>query len=334
MNRVEHRLYGDIKPVELDSDQPVLSVVIDTEEEFDWSKPHSRESTGTAALKNIDRVQDIFDSFGVIPCYVVDYPVATHSENNEKLRNIHSDGRCVIGAHLHPWVNPPFSELVNRHNSFPGNLGMALELEKLTILTDAIETAFGERPVCYKAGRYGIGANSIESLEGLGYRVELSPTPGFNYASEEGPDFSLYTNRPFRYGRDKASLCLPCTGGFVGRFGEKSPKIYEWATAEITAPLRVPGILARLGLLERIRLSPEGFTLEELIRLTHFLLKQGVKFFTLSFHSPSVEEGCTPYVQNREELESFLNRIKDYLTFFQRDINGRFSDPLRILAEL
>lgn len=325
-------MYGQIEPVENDVDQPVLSVVIDTEEEFDWAKPHSRESTGTAALKNIDHVQDIFDFFGVVPCYVVDYPVATHSEHNEKLRGIHADGRCVIGAHLHPWVNPPHSEPVNRHNSFPGNLDKALELEKLTVLTDEIEKAFGERPKCYKAGRYGIGINSIESLESLGYRVELSPTPGFDYSCEEGPDFSHYSNRPFRYGN--GSLCLPCTGGFIGRFGEKSPKIYEWATAGIISPFRVPGILARLGLLERIRLSPEGYTLEELIRLTEFLLNQGVKFFTLSFHSPSVEDGRTPYVQNREELKGFLNTIHDYLTSFKSDIGGRFSDPLRILNEL
>ena len=47
-----------------------------------------------------------------------------------------------IGAHLHPWVNPPFVESVSNYNSYPGNLPGALERAKLHKLTSRIEQSF------------------------------------------------------------------------------------------------------------------------------------------------------------------------------------------------
>ena len=62
--------------VELPSDsKPQLFVVVDTEEEFDWSAPFSRTNTGVSAMARIGRVQHIFDRFGIKPTYVVDHPV-------------------------------------------------------------------------------------------------------------------------------------------------------------------------------------------------------------------------------------------------------------------
>ena len=102
--------YCHISPEE----KPRLIVVIDTEEEFDWSQSFSRTNTSVQSMKWIDRVQTIFDSYGITPVYVIDYPIASQPDGYQPLKDIHADGRCIIGAHLHPWVNPPFSEVVNR----------------------------------------------------------------------------------------------------------------------------------------------------------------------------------------------------------------------------
>src|SRR5262245_39970281 len=87
---------------------PLLSVVVDTEEQFDWSEPLSRNNTEVTAIRHVERVQHIFDRFGIRPTYVVDYPVASQVDGYLPLREIADDNRCVIGAHLHPWVNPPY----------------------------------------------------------------------------------------------------------------------------------------------------------------------------------------------------------------------------------
>src|SRR5687768_2441407 len=54
-----------------------LLIVVDTEEEFDWAQPFSREATATRSIPAQARAHEIFDRFGVVPTYVVDYPVAT-----------------------------------------------------------------------------------------------------------------------------------------------------------------------------------------------------------------------------------------------------------------
>jgi len=39
--------------------RPTLFVIVDTEEEFDWGAPLSREQTNVRAMRNIDRLQNI-----------------------------------------------------------------------------------------------------------------------------------------------------------------------------------------------------------------------------------------------------------------------------------
>ena len=57
--------------------RPILVVVIHTEEEFDWNLPHDRNATGVRHMDHIGRAQQVFDEFGIVPNYVVDYPIAT-----------------------------------------------------------------------------------------------------------------------------------------------------------------------------------------------------------------------------------------------------------------
>jgi len=41
------------------SGPPRLFVVVDTEEEFDWSAPFSRDSVGVSAIQEVGRLQDV-----------------------------------------------------------------------------------------------------------------------------------------------------------------------------------------------------------------------------------------------------------------------------------
>src|SRR5205085_11342003 len=93
------------------SRQPVLSVVVHTDEEFDWSR-FDRNATSVTHMRHIDRAQDVFDAHGIIPTYVVDYPIADQEIAYRPLRKFGSEGRALIGAHLHPWVSPPLVEEV------------------------------------------------------------------------------------------------------------------------------------------------------------------------------------------------------------------------------
>ena len=316
------------------SEKAKLIVVIDTEEEFDWTQERARRNTGVASLRWIDRVQSIFDEYGITPVYVVDYPVVSQPEGYQPLQEIYASDRCLIGAHLHPWVNPPLEEPMTARNSFPGNLPHPLEAEKLRILGDSIGERFGIRPTIYKAGRYGIGPFTAEILEEQGYEVDLSVCPYMDYSNEDGPDFSQSSAWPYWFGKRRRLLELPLTVGFAGLLRRWGSILHRLATQPLLAPLHAVGIMARLNILDKIWLSPEGYLSSEHIKLVRALHNDGLRIFSFAFHSPSVEPGHTPYVRSYDELQKFLSRCRQFFDFFMGDLEGQPITPLKLKEKL
>jgi hypothetical protein len=310
------------------NDRPALIVVSDTEVEFDWAAPFDRRSFGVGHMRHIGRLQTICERWGIRPVYVVDYPIACQAGSVAALRPIIDDGRALLGAHLHPWVTPPHEEAINARNSFPGNLPPALERAKLAALTDCIETKFGRRPEIYKAGRYGLGANTRRTIEELGFTIDLSAAPPFDYTADGGPDFSRHGRAASWVGPGGAVLSIPGTGALIGSL--PSRRLYRAATTRAMTRLHVPGILSRLGVVERLRLTPEGHDASEMIRLLRWLHARGERLFVMSLHSPSLEPGHTPYVRDDAALAKFLQSIDDVFAFFMTRLGGRATDPLAV----
>lgn len=313
------------------TESPKLIVVIDTEEEFDWSSEPMREANSVSAMSLVGRVQDIFDEYSIIPCYVVDFPVASKKEGHEILKEIYSSGRCEIGAHLHPWVNPPFDEELTKYNTFPGNLPIDLEREKLKKLRTAIYDAFGVETKIYKAGRYGVGEHTAEILEEAGFEIDLSICPPVDFTSIGGPDFSDFLSEPYWFG-NRRLLEIPVTGAFVGWAGPLSKPLYNLAYK--FKKFRLPGLLSKSAAVDRLILSPEGFDTDDHKKITNFLYNKGVRTFTWSFHSPSVVPGCTPYVKNDVDLQKFLDSFRKYFDFFFDELNGEASTPTMLKCQL
>jgi hypothetical protein len=311
---------------------PTLFAVVDTEEEFDWSAPFSRQSTGVTAMRHIGRAQQLFDRFGIVPTYVVDYPVASTPEGSVRLAEFASAGRATIGAHLHPWVTPPHDEDLSRANSFAMNLPAALEAAKLATMVETIDRAFGNRPQIYKAGRYGIAARTLATLSTLGFTVDTSVNPHMDYTEEHGPDFRDFDARPCWLHREL--LEIPCTTAYAGVAGQGLGSRLHAMASGLPSPLRAVGVLARLGVTNRIMLSPESSTLDEMKAVTRALFARGVRTFTVSFHSPSVDPGHTPYVRSQADLGRFLQSIEQYFEFFFGELAGRTTTPLAFRAAL
>jgi len=311
-----------------------LSIVVDTEEEFDWNAPFSRANTGVSAMRHIARAQSLAEPYRVRPTYVIDYPVATQRLGYEQLRDWALNGRCTVGAHLHPWVTPPFEEAVSSANSFTCNLPPALQHAKIRELTTAIELNLGVKPRTFKAGRYGIGAETLDALGSLDYDVDVSVNPCMNFRAMMGPDFTAFDSRPFWFGRDSTMLEVPCTHGYIGWARAAGAPLRRIAEVPVGEMLRLPGILARSGAVNRVMLSPEGNSLAEMVTLTRTLLAGGLRLFSLTFHSPSLEPGHTPYVRSQGDLDDFLRRIHQYLEFFFGEVNGIPSTPEDFRREL
>jgi hypothetical protein len=313
---------------------PLLAVIVDTEEDFDWARPLARENTGVTSIAAQVRAQRIFARYGIVPTYVIDYPVASSKPAVRILREFLEHGQCEIGAHLHPWVNPPHEEEVNAQNSYPGNLPPRLERNKLERLTQKIEENFGKRPTVYKAGRYGVGPATARLLEDLGYCVDASVVPYTEFLEDGGPDFRGFGFRPYWFGKQRKMLELPLTCGFFGRARRMGANLYPILSNPLSMRFRAPGVFARLGILERIRLTPEGSDHAAHRRLSESLLKQGCRVFSFTYHSPSLEPGNTPYVRDQSDLSAFLDTMDRYFDYFMNALRGRPTTPMQLYEML
>jgi hypothetical protein len=287
-------------------------VSVDTEEEFDWDQPLTRDKHGTQHVARMARFQQFCETEGVVPLYLVDWPIAQSREAAELLRAPLAAGKAEIGVQLHPWVNPPFEEEVTAHNSFAGNLPRALEEAKFVHLRDAIEANFGTAPLIYRAGRYGTGPDTAQMLAEHAIAIDTSVRANFDYRHGEGPDYHRHPLAPYWLDDERTLLELPLTTVFWGMLRRQG----GWLHPALSRIPRMSGALARGGLLERIPLTPEGTRVDEAIRGIDMALDDGLPVLVFSFHSPSLGPGYTPYVRDEADLEALYDwwrRVFAYL---------------------
>jgi hypothetical protein len=309
------------------SQQPLLLVIVDAEAEFDWSKK-SRAAAGVNSIKNQQIASQIFDRFSIHPTYMVDYPVSSRKEGYSFVRDLLDQGRCEIGAHLQPWDTPPFIETINEYNSYAGNLPPAVEREKLLRLGEAIERNIGVHPRVYRAGRYGVGHATSRILDELGYEIDVSVKPRTDLRPWVGPDFTQCGVNPYWCGPGSRLLEIPLTIAFTGLAATHGLALYQVASR--AGQYHVPGVLARLHILDRITLTPEGVSLGEMRRLTRAMWRRGHRIFCFNYHSPSLAVGNTPYVRSAADLRAFLRRMEQYFEFFMGEIGGRPATPFEV----
>ena len=319
-----------LRPVELQEDRPpTLYVVVDTESEFDWDAPMDRTQTRVSSASQQVLAQSVLDTYGIRPIYVVDYTIASQPEGFEPLAAILARHGCVIGAHLHPWTNPPFEEKVSERNSFAGNLPPGLEERKLQTLVAMIEQNFGVKPLFFKAGRYGLSAQTLDVLQRLGFQIDFSIMPLADLRSKGGPDFRTADAFPYET-LDRSIQSIPMTRGQAGLLAPLPNGLHNLVHSQLGRRVRLPGLLSRSGLLNTATLTPEGMTVQEQVTLLRAMHGRGHRTFVLHYHSPSLG-GHTPYVRNKAELTSFLNNIRKVCGFFLGPFGGLAGNPPDLL---
>ncbi|MEP7221789.1 MAG: polysaccharide deacetylase family protein [Novosphingobium sp.] len=289
-------------------------LTVDTEEEFDWTRPLASTGFSVDSVPRLAKFQQFCESLGIIPLYLVDYPLATSELAAEILRAPLADGRAEIGVQLHPWVNPPFDEAINEFNSFAGNLPPELERAKFMQLRDAIEANFGQSPLSYRAGRYGVGPNTVPILRDAGIAVDTSVRSRFDYSSTGGPNFRDLPVVPWWIDKQRRLMEMPLTTVFWGLLRRQG----HWLYPKMWRIPRMRGALARIGLLERIPLTPEGVSVTEAIRGIDMAVDDGLPLLVFSFHSPSLQPGHTPYVRTAEDLDAFYDWWRQVFAYLAR----------------
>ncbi len=284
-------------------------ISVDTEEEFDWDSPFRRDGHTTASVRKLQEFQEFIEAYGVKPIYFVDYAIVEDDTAVAFLRTVAENDSAVIGVHLHPWVNPPFEEQVNGHNSFAGNLPKELEERKLVALRDAIRDRIGITPTSYRAGRYGIGPHTTELLRKHGFVIDSSIRPRFDYRAQDGPDFLSVGSEPYWWEKDERLLEVPLTTVYSGLL-RKQP---GFAAAVMEKSSLLNALFSRSKILERIPLTPEGISARETKEAIDVALDDDLRLLVFSFHSPSLLPGHTSYVRTEEDLRDFYDWWREVL---------------------
>lgn len=281
-------------------------LTIDTEEEFDWRGPFRREGHGLSHVSAIPRFQTFCERLDAHPVYLVDWPIVQDAAAVEVIGDAVRRGAAEVGVQLHPWVNPPFAEEVSMVNSFAGNLPSALEADKFARLRDAIETAFGTPPLAYRAGRYGLGPHTADLLVRHGIRVDTSVRPLFDYSFQGGPDYIGHPLTPYWVDPARRLLEVPVTSVHAGALSA----LGRWLRRPAARIPRALGALSRLGLLERIPLTPEGVSVAEALRGVDIAVESDLPVLVLSLHSPSLAPGHTPYAATDAAVDTLYGWLE------------------------
>jgi len=264
-------------------------------------------------VKAISGFQEFCEGLDVSPVYLVDWPIANDPLAREIIGDAVRGGRAEIGIQLHPWVNPPHDEEVSTRNSFAGNLPPELEAEKFRRLRDAIVEGFESAPRIYRAGRYGIGSQTAKLLSESGIAIDSSVRARFDYSDEHGPDYSRHPVKPYWTDAGKTLLELPLTTAFWGMLRQQGQQLFP-----LTGKFPPLGsVLSRLGMLQRIGLTPEGITLEQALRAIDIAVDDGLPVLVLSFHSPSLAVGHTPYVRSRDDLDQLYDWMRGVYSYLR-----------------
>ncbi|HXQ28354.1 MAG TPA: hypothetical protein VN848_03715 [Gemmatimonadales bacterium] len=311
-----------------------LVVSIDTEED-NWIP--SRAGLTARNVLELPRLDALLHRLGgVRATYFTTYAVGRDAGAVAVLRALRESGRAEIGAHLHPWNTPPLVDQSSPRDTMLKNVAPALQQAKVRTLTEMFEQAFGDRPRVFRAGRYGLGANTVPALVASGYAVDSSVTPLINWQQyDDGPNYVGAPLGPYRLSATGGDLRTPDPNGPILELPlscslSRGPlrtwsRVWESLNTPAARRLRLQGLAARLNVLRVVQLNPELATTAAMLAGTRRLLAEGLRYVHLTLHSPSLIPGLSPFVRTRTDCEDLLAAVERYIEELATHTSLRFA---------
>ena len=210
---------------------------------------------------------------------------------------------------------------------FESSLPDDLLRAELEALTQQIADNVGVRPLCYRAGRFGMGQSSARILAELGYVADSSVTPLVSWRDEslrsaqgEGPDFRRHSAAPFVIaGSGQPGLLeLPVTVILTSPWVRRHP---AFTRAYVSSPARAASRLLHCG-----RSHPEPAWLRpfphqsvgDLKRVWWAAQQEGLPTAVMMFHSSELMPGASPYRPTRRSVTGLLATLDEFFRFVVR----------------
>jgi glycosyltransferase involved in cell wall biosynthesis len=304
---------------------PPVMVTVDTEEIFDWDCPkpvgHSLSLLGDFA-----RFQILCERLEIIPHYFLTWPLMEDTKTAAWFKQIFKSGKATLGLHLHAWETPPDHPMKREGQIYQSSMPQELHLQTLQHLAKLFETVFGFRATTHRAGRYGISPGVMEDLAETGIVHDFSPSAGFDFRSQGGPDFTRLGAHPF-YHRTRMGDIITCLPPSGARAIKRTQVFLPQNLNTIANFKSATGWRETLqtNLTAPMRLTPEGNSSGAMIALARALARSHVPLLTLSFHSSTLTPGATPYTKDKQDVKDFLARLEQFLHWQKQHGGGFFN---------
>ncbi|HUJ09749.1 MAG TPA: hypothetical protein VL171_06960 [Verrucomicrobiae bacterium] len=302
-----------------------LIVTVDTEADNQWAL--GRPQT----LNNLDwlpRFQSLCTRFGFKPTYLCTYEVVQSERFDRLLRPWHEQGLAEIGAHLHPWSNPPYE--MNPPNfderPYPSELPEEMFARKMEALTQALVAKLRQQPVSYRAGRWGFSHLQIPALLRLGYKVDSSVTPLVSWEhtkgrSKGGPDFRHAPVEPYfldasnaRTKGDSGLYEVPVTILYTTRMIRNREGFREWILQHRHDPLGKTLNTLFPAAPQWLRPSP-SMTSAKLKAVCRAATRLGLPVLVMMLHSSELMPGGSPRLPTAESVERLVANLGELLEY-------------------
>ena len=296
-------------------DRPAFLITIDTEGDNLWANP--REIT-TENAHFLPRFQTLCERFDLKPAWLTNWEMVESPVYREFARDVLARGAGEIGMHLHAWNNPPLIPLTDDDfacNPFLTQYPELVMREKIRVLTDRLESAFGVPMRSHRAGRWGFNAAYARMLIELGYRVDCSVTPHVCWKQGYMPgevDYRGFPDYAYRMDPDAIAcesaesplLELPVT------ILRRDRGLIERAAAGALSLHRFGQRIGGRFLPEVRWLRPNGRNGRELIETMQLALADGRGYVEFMLHSSEFMPGGSPRFQTEAQIESLFEDIE------------------------
>lgn len=307
----------------------IFLLSVDTEEEWDWSDEFPEKDFSVSNVEKIKPFQKFCQQLGIRPTYFTDYAVAEKPEAAAILREIVDNNTGEIGAHLHPWCNPPYYGKTGERESHVVNLPIDHVEKKLDALIELLNKQFGVMPNAFRTGRWGINGEVLSLLEKKGIEIDSSMYPFFKnefFDCEQTiltPYWPNFTE-PMNSGAQRSLLEIPVTVGFNWKHHHLMRRLYNIISHPALYHLHLVTLFWHTHLLRKLYLSPEVTSGKDMRPLVNFALDNQHPVIHMYFHSSSLIDGATGFMKQDNAYDVICNNIRQVVEQIQERANIRF----------
>lgn len=289
-------------------------ITIDTECDHDPHWVRSNPLAFRSVLEGIpERLQPCFRAVGAAPTYLLTVEVMENPACVAALRRL--SGPHELGTHLHAAFIEPEKKFFDYAGVDSPDVqcfcAPAVEHKKLENLTQLFYAQFGYAPRSFRAGRFGAGAQTIKSLEKLGYLVDTSVTPHILWRHSDGEvDFRSAACQPY----------FPAAADICGKQAQRGI-------------LEIPITVARTWYGRARWFRPWFSSVGQMKRVAAKHLSrychERIVVLNMMIHSMEVIPKASPYPQSESDAQRYLDDMLAVLSWC-KDEGMQFATPTQV----